>query len=143
MRSLLPMLSNNGFFTDDALDFFDNFPVFSSHFKIPKVDIEDLKDHYEVTADLPGFAKDQISVTYQDNVLTIAAKSENSKETKDDDKHYIRRERGVSAFKRQFIVDGINKENIKANLKDGILKIELPKLKIEDKGKDYQIEIGE
>jgi HSP20 family protein len=127
MRSLLPMFSS-GFFNDNALDhFFDGFGEFPNSFKFPKVDIEDKKDHYEVTADMPGFSKDQITVTYQDRVLTIEALRNESKETKEKDRQFICRERGTSSFKRQFIVDGIKKEAIRADLKDGILTISLPK----------------
>lgn len=139
MRSLLPMFSDSGFFNDNALDrFFDGFGEFSSPFKFPKVDIEDKKDHYEVTADMPGFAKDQIAVTYQDHVLTLEAHRNESKEAKEKGRQFLCRERSTASFKRQFIVDGIKKEGIKADLKDGILTITLPKESVsvpEDKGR--------
>ena len=46
---------------------------------------------------------------------------------KDEEKHYIRHERGAVGFQRQFTVKGIKEDGIKASLKDGVLKIALPK----------------
>ncbi len=141
MRSLLPMF-DDGFFGSNALDsFFDDFSPVSA-VKVPKVDIEEMKDHYEIRADLPGFTKEEVSVTYANDVLTIDAKKDDSKETKDEDRHFLRRERVSSAFRRQFAVKGIKKEDIKADLKDGILTISLPKVEQEIEKAPYHIQIG-
>lgn len=141
MRSLLPMF-DDGFFGGSALDqFFDDFAP-ASTVKVPKVDIEELKDHYEIKADLPGFTKGEVSVTYANDVLTIDAKKDDTKETKDEDRHFLRRERVTSAFRRQFAVKGIKKEDIKADLKDGILTISLPKVEQEIEKAPYHIQIG-
>ena len=49
MRSLLPMFDD--FFMDDGWDsFFDNTPAMRNRISVPRVDIEDKKDHYEVVA---------------------------------------------------------------------------------------------
>lgn len=141
MRSLLPMF-DDGFFGSNALDsFFDDFAP-ASAVKIPKVDIEELKDHYEIKADLPGFTKGEVNITYVNDVLTIEAKKDESKETKDGDRHFLKRERVASAFRRQFAVKGIKKEDIKADLKDGILTISLPKVEQEVEKAPYHIQIG-
>lgn len=141
MRSLLPMF-DDGFFGGSALDqFFDDFAP-ASTVKVPKVDIEELKDHYEIKADLPGFTKDEVNVTYANDVLTIDAKKDDTKETKDEDRHFLRRERVTSAFRRQFAVKGIKKEDIKTDLKDGILTISLPKVEQEIEKAPYHIQIG-
>ena len=59
MRGLLPF---DGFFGDTALDhFFSDTPAaYKDYVSVPKVDIEDKKDFYEITCDMPGFTKDQI-----------------------------------------------------------------------------------
>lgn len=142
MRSYLPMF-DDGFFGNGMMDrFFDDFAAPANNVKIPKVDIEELKDHYEITADLPGFTKDEVNVTYNNDILTIEAKKNSEKETKNDDRHFIRKERSSSSFVRQFSVKGIKKEDIKADLKDGILTISLPKEEKEIEQKPYHIEIG-
>ena len=134
MRSLLPMFDD--FFMDDGWDsFFDNAPAMRNRISVPRVDIEDKKDHYEVVADFPGFTKDQIHVSYEHGVLTLDAHKDNSKETNDKDKNFIRKERYASDFRRQFAVKGIKKNGIKAALHDGVLTITLPKAEPEiDKG---------
>lgn len=134
MRSLLPMLDD--FFMDDGWDsFFDNAPAVRNCITVPRVDIEDKKDHYEVVADFPGFTKDQIHVSYERGVLTLEAHKDNSKETNDKDKNFIRKERYASDFRRQFAVRGIKENGIKAALHDGVLTITLPKAEPEiDKG---------
>ena len=130
MRSLLPMFDD--FFMDDGWDsFFDNAPAMRNRISVPRVDIEDKKDHYEVVADFP----DQIHVSYEHGVLTLDAHKDNSKETNDKDKNFIRKERYASDFRRQFAVKGIKKNGIKAALHDGVLTITLPKAEPEiDKG---------
>lgn len=142
MRSLMPVFGNDGFFGHALDNFFDGFEDMPVQFKMPRVDIKDLKDHFEVTADMPGFTKDQVSVTYDNKILTISAKADSSKESKDDEKSYIRRERMATSFKRQFAVDGIDKEHIKADLKDGVLTIELPKEAPETEKGPYKVQIG-
>ena len=61
MRSLIPF---DGLFGDTVLDhFFDDVPtIYKDYVSVPKADIEDLKDHYEVTCDMPGYTKDEIQV---------------------------------------------------------------------------------
>lgn len=142
MRSYLPMF-NDDFFGGSALDqFFDDFAAPVGGMRVPKVDIEEMKDHYEIKADLPGFQKDEISITFADDVMTIEAKKDESKETKDEERHFLRKERVSSAFRRQFAVKGVKKEDIKADLKDGILTISLPKVEQEIEKSPYHIQIG-
>lgn len=140
MRSLLPM---EGLFGDTVLDqFFRDVPtIYKDYVASPKCNIAELKDHYEITAEMPGFSKDQIHISMENGVLSISAKKEETKETKDEDRRYIRRERGVAAFQRQFSVKGVKESDIKASLKDGVLKIELPKMEKEIEKPSHQIEI--
>ena len=74
-------------------------------------------------------------MSYEHGVLTLEAHKDNSKETYDKDKNFIRKERYASDFRRQFAVKGIKKNGIKAALHDGVLTITLPKAEPEiDKG---------
>ena len=121
MRSYLPMF-NDDFFGGSALDqFFDDFAAPAGGMRVPKVDIEEMKDHYEIK---------------------IEAKKDESKETKDEERHFLRKERVSSAFRRQFAIKGVKKEDIKADLKDGILTISLPKVEQEIEKAPYHIQIG-
>ena len=94
---------------------------------MPKVDIEDKGSEYVMTADLPGVQKEDIHLSYDNNVLTLAASHNEQKDSQDDQHNYICKERSSSSFCRQFPVTGIQKEGIQAAFKDGVLTITLPK----------------
>lgn len=131
MKSLFPVTNNDFLFPDQVFNsFFNDFMKPSDgSYSIPKVDIEDTDKAYILTTDLPGVAKEDINVTYDDNVLTLSAKHEETKEEKDakEKKNYIRKERTSNVFCRQFSVQNIQKEGIQANFKDGVLTIVMPK----------------
>lgn len=92
----------------------------------PRVDIKESDGHYEVTADLPGVKKDDISVTLENGVLTIAAETEKVDEEKKDDR-VIRRERQYGKFMRSFTVGDIDESKITAKFEDGVLRLTTPK----------------
>ena len=92
-------------------------------------DIFETKDGYEIEMDLPGFKKEEISISLEDGNLTIqAAKGLDEDEKEKKSGRYIRRERYAGSSARSFYVgDDITEEDIKAEFKHGILKIFVPK----------------
>ena len=89
------------------------------------VDVRENETRFLVEAELPGFTIDNISIVYENSYLSIIAeKHEHDQEVGYD---FIRRERRFGTFRRNFLVQNVEKENIRATLKNGILKIELPK----------------
>ena len=112
---------------DRMMNVFDE--PFMSGFHTPefKVDVKDNGDSYDLTAELPGFQKGNIMLTYKDNYLTIAAKNETSKDEKDEKGNYVRRERSQSSMSRSFYIDGIDDSKATADYKDGILSVHMPK----------------
>lgn len=129
MTSLFPIVNTNDFAVPDVFDnFFNNFmwPADSSY-NVPKVDIEDKGDAYVLTADMPGVAKEDINLTYDNDVLTLSASHVESKDEQDEQKNYICKERMSSSFCRQFPVSGIRKEGIQASFENGVLTMMLPK----------------
>lgn len=107
---------------DDAFDLF--FHNNGNHFS---TDIKELDDKYVLEADLPGLAKENIQLDYRDNILSIAAKSETGKDEKDEEGNYIRRERSMRSYNRQFLLRDVDEERITATFKDGVLTVDLPK----------------
>jgi Molecular chaperone (small heat shock protein) len=105
-------------------DFFgeDLLPVKFGSFK---TDITENDKEYVIEADLPGFAKEAIQLEMTDNRLTISAKKDDAVEENKD--NYIRKERYVGEVSRTFIVDDVKEEDIKAEFKDGVVKVILPK----------------
>lgn len=130
MRSLFPIVTNtDALFPTNFMDrFFGDFmKPFEGSYNIPKVDIEDKGNEYVLTTDLPGINKEDISLTYDDDVLTLSARHEDTKDEQDEQKNYIYKERSSSSFCRRFPVSGIRKEDIQASFADGVLTITLPK----------------
>lgn len=141
MRGLIPF---DGFFGDSVLDdFFDNVPeVYAGRVSAPKVNIEDKKDHYEVTCDVPGFDKDEVQVKFNDGILTISGRKDQKNETEDKKHHFLRRERNESAFQRSFALDGIQENGISASMNDGVLTVKLPKQQKAGGDTSHNITIG-
>ena len=104
-----------------------------SESKMMKTDIREDKDNYVIDIDLPGFDKKNIKIDITDGYLTINAKVNN--EDNDSKKgKYIRKERYYGECSRSFYIgDEVKPENVKANFKNGILTLEVPK--VENKGK--------
>jgi HSP20 family protein len=92
----------------------------------PVVDIYDNDDSVVIKADLPGLSKDDITIDLENQTLTV--KGERSLENEVKEENYYRRERAFGKFHRAFTVPAeVNPDQIKANFKDGVLKIEIPK----------------
>lgn len=135
---LMPTLFDRDFF-DDFFDdpFFNNKDMrklekkMSSHRvqNMMKTDIRETDDAYEMKVELPGFKKENIKISLDDGYLTIYAEKDNA-----DDKggKFLHRERYAGACKRSFYVgNDLRQEQIKAEFKHGVLKIDLPKKKEE------------
>ena len=102
MFGLIPFASKSELSKDEnvfdrLMNVFDEPFMQSFHMPDFKVDVKDNGESYDLTAELPGLKKEDISLTYENNYLTIATKSEQSKDEKDDKKSYVRRERGEDA----------------------------------------------
>ena len=106
----------------------------------PKVNVYEYDDKVGVVAEIPGLDKKDLSIDVEDGILTIAGNKHGLFD--DAGAKVIRRELKQSSFKRQFelgeLLDG---ENIKANFKDGILSVSVPKIEPE-KPKKHTVKIG-
>jgi HSP20 family protein len=94
--------------------------------KIPSVDVEDKGDKFIMTAEVPGFKKDEIEI----NICGDSVEITGCKETKrgEKGKEYIRQERTEESFYRTVTLpEEIKFEEVSADLKDGLLEIVLPK----------------
>lgn len=92
----------------------------------PVVDIYDNDDAIVIKAELPGVSKKDITVDVNDRVLTLKGERSANNEVKED--HYYRRESSYGKFERTFTLPAdVDPDQIKADYKDGILKIEVPK----------------
>ena len=96
---------------------------------VMNTDIKENETGYELTIDLPGFSKEEVSIELDKGYLVITA--EKSLEQKDDNPEegrYIRHERYAGSCSRSFYVgDEITHEDVKARFNHGILQIDIPK----------------
>jgi len=92
----------------------------------PRVDLSETEDGYIFSFDLPGINKKDITINFQDGVLTVSG--ERQFEEKKEEENYIRLERSRGEFSRAFnIPHAIQTDKIQANYKDGVLNIALLK----------------
>ena len=92
----------------------------------PAVDIYDKDDHIVIKAEIPGVDKKDITVDIKDRVLTLKGERSSDNEEKKD--NFYRRERTFGKFERSFSLPAqVDLDKVKADYKDGILKIEIPK----------------
>lgn len=119
-----PMWSSwfDEFFNKDLPSVFTS--NFNSGITLPKVNIREDKDSYFVDMAVPGLKKENFQIDLDNQELSIAAEIEGLPEN---DEH-IRREFGYSSFKRSFTLpESVNEDKIKAEYRNGILSIHLPK----------------
>lgn len=94
----------------------------------PVVDIYDNDDKVVIKADLPGLSKDDITIDLNNRVLTV--QGERSVENEVKEENYYRRERNYGKFCRAFTMPAeVDLDQIQAEFKDGVLKIDIPKPK--------------
>lgn len=127
MKTLIPTIRPRDFFSlptrsllfDD--DFFNN-P--SSLF--PKVDLKETEKELILSADIPGYSKDEIKLNIVNNYICISANKEDSHENKEDNYHI--KERSFASFSRNIrLPKSVNPKSIKADLKEGSLTVKMQK----------------
>ncbi len=92
----------------------------------PAVDLYEKDDHYMIKAELPGVDKDAIKIDLKDRLLTLSGERSSDNEVKEE--NYYRRERSYGKFQRVFTLPAdVDADKIKAEYKDGVLQIEVPK----------------
>lgn len=97
--------------------------------KLMLTDIKESDKGYELEMDLPGFKKEEIKASIENGYLIISAEKGLEKDEKESEgKKYICRERYTGSCQRAFYVgDDIEKDDIKASFKHGILHLDIPK----------------
>lgn len=92
---------------------------------VPRVDIYETKDALFLIADMPGVDEKTVDVELEKNILTISGRVENGRIK---DYRLVFSEYEVGDYERTFTLsDAIDREKIKANVKHGVLRLELPK----------------
>ncbi|MHC3888990.1 Hsp20/alpha crystallin family protein [Streptococcus thermophilus] len=106
----------NDFFEDFSRNLFNDYKP-----NLIKTDIHETDNEYVVEAELPGIPKEDIQVNYENGVLTISGQRQI------DAGKLIRNERSLTSVQRQYLLENVKEDEIKASYSDGILKVTLPK----------------
>lgn len=138
-RSLFP-----SFFDDDTFNFpnrlFDR-PFFRENLELPAVNIKDNTNSFDLELAVPGYKKEDLKVSVDNDVLTISSESKHENEEKKGD--YTRREFRYSSFKRSFqLPANADGEKVTANHVDGVLKLSIPKTQAIPKQNGREVRIA-
>jgi len=108
---------------------------------MPSVDISETDAAYLIKGEIPGVRKDAVKVTIQDGMLTIQGERKQEKEEKG--KKFHRVECSYGSFVRSFRVpDDADENKIKAEFKDGMLNVTLPKSEKKTKAKSINVPLA-
>ena len=104
----------------------------------PAVDIYETEHELVVKTDLPDVRPEDLDIRVENNILTI--RGDRKFENKVDEKNYLRVERTYGSFSRSFsLVNTVNSEAIKADYKNGVLTLTIPK---REEAKPKQIKVN-
>lgn len=127
----------------------DSFPDFGKSIGInffetggrPKVDIIEFDEKVRIRAEISGLAKDDVKVTVKDGYLTLCG--EKGKVEEKEGKGYLLHELSHAKFSRTFqLGESLNAKNVKAEFKDGLLTIDIPKVTpTKEQENSYEIKI--
>ena len=92
----------------------------------PSMDLMESDDQYHLSVNLPGISKKDVSISVENNRLTI--RGERAAESRSEDDSILRMERSFGSFYRAVrLPESVNEDAIKASFKDGVLSVVLPK----------------
>ncbi|SHE48112.1 heat shock protein Hsp20 [Mariniphaga anaerophila] len=94
----------------------------------PATNILETEKDFRLELQLAGFKKEDVQMSYHENVLTVKVELPEEKENNNDKFKYEQREFGVYSFERKFKVPKfVDAEKIEAHFENGILELVLPK----------------
>lgn len=128
------MFNYNKSFSDD----FSAFKFDESLFKntliptYPDTDIKRVDDAFVVQIDVPGYDKNNIDISYENDVLSVSGTVNEENETREDEKYFVK-ERRMKSFSKKWILKNTTSKGITAKCENGVLTIKVPLRESEDK----------
>ena len=128
-------------YSKSSKSFSDDFNVFKfdeSLFKntliptYPDTDIKRVDDAFVVQIDVPGYDKNNIDISYENDVLSVSGTVNEENETKEDNKYFVK-ERRMKSFSKKWILKNTTSKGITAKCENGVLTIKVPLRESEDK----------
>ena len=140
---MLPVMLRNSWFPTLFDEFLNSDVMPHNQVTAPAVNVKETPEAYVMEVAAPGIKKEYCRVHINDDGnLSIAI--ENKLDNKDEDKkhHYLRREFSFTNYQQNYMLpDNVDRDNIAASVENGILTVNLPKLKKEEAKVSRQIEI--
>ena len=94
--------------------------------RLPHTDVEESGKSYVVSMELAGVGEEDLDLTITENMMTVKGEKKSEREEKEKDYHLT--ERSYGRFERSFrLPDEVNADKAKAEFKNGVLKVTLPK----------------
>ena len=107
----------------------------------PRVDIFEEENSIVLEADLPGLKPEEFKLSIENFKLTLSGERKFENEKKGENWHRV--ERSYGSFVRTFsLPNTVNVEEVKADFKDGVLRVTLPKRE-EIKARQIEVKIGD
>lgn len=140
MLPIYAKTSNQGFFPSFFNDFFnDSWITPQFHSTSPAINVSEDNKGYKVEIAAPGMTKEDFNISISDGDIVIAMEKKNENKDENKDKKYIRREFSYSKYEQRLALpDNVEKQNITAQMTDGVLYIDIPKMTPEEKAKECQ-----
>ena len=140
MLPIYAKTSNQRFFPSFFNDFFnDSWITPQFHSTSPAINVSEDDKGYKVEIAAPGMTKEDFNISISDGDIVIAMEKKNEDKDENKDKKYIRREFCYSKYEQRLALpDNVEKQNITAQMTDGVLYIDIPKMTPEEKAKECQ-----
>lgn len=127
----------NSWFNDN---FFDTDLMPRVNATAPAVNVKESATDYTIEVAVPGLKKDMVKMSVdKDGYLNISIENKVEKKEEKKEEHYLRREFSYSSYSQSYALpENANQEKISAEVNDGVLKIEIPKVAKEEKKDDVK-----
>ncbi|KAG1355334.1 putative Small heat shock protein, chloroplastic [Cocos nucifera] len=102
-------------------------------------DIMEDENEVKMRFDMPGLSKEEVKVSVEDDLLVIKGEHREEEGSKEEDSWW--RGRSMSSYAtRMLLPDNCDKDKVKAELKNGVLLVTIPKTKVERKVIDVEVQ---
>lgn len=139
---MLPVMRNS-WMPEVFNDFFDTDFMPRTNATAPAINVKETEHDYTVELAAARMKKDDFNINIDaDGNLHIKMEKKNEKKEEEKKEHYLRREFSYTKFEQTLLLpDDVDKEKIAANVSDGVLTIDLPKVEQNVQKAARQIEV--
>ena len=140
---MLPVMLRNSWFPTLFDEFLNSDVMPHNQVTAPAVNVKETPEAYVMEVAAPGIKKEYCRVHINDDGnLSIAIENKLAHKEEDKKHHYLRREFSFTNYQQNYMLpDNVDRDNIAASVENGILTVNLPKLKKEEVKVSRQIEI--